>query len=149
MTFTQQDELYASERKADLGQEILPEDLQSYVDDLRNNPWVFRCFPMVLRIEAYALKRDGSVGSFHKAKGAGKIEMSFSHLNERIVLHEVAHVLAAARYGSNAHCPWFARTYLELVSLFAPSVYPSLLTAFQEDGIDFECDTTEGKAIAL
>lgn len=149
MTYTQQDELYAAEDKADLGQEILPEDLQSYVDALRDNPWVFRCFPMVNRIEAYALKRDGSVGSFHKETGAGKIEMSFNHLYERIVLHEVAHVLAGARYGSKAHCPWFARTYLELISVFAPSVYPSLLASFREDGIDFECDTSEGEAIAL
>lgn len=64
------------------------------------------------------------------------------HDNELIVLHEVAHVLCDARYGSQSHDPWFARIYLELVcTAMGSEAYVSLWSAFKQLGVD--CDTDD------
>lgn len=115
----QQYELYASEGGVEQGREFKTEaELQAWVDGLRENVWWERFYPQVRRVECgFVSGGKGSVGAWFKDKGAGRIEMAPGHRNELVVCHELAHVLADARYGSQAHCPWFARVYLELVYL--------------------------------
>lgn len=93
-------------------------EIQSFVDALRDTWWWRRWYHKVLYVEVG--KADGrgrsSVGGWFPENNTGRIEMLPVHWCEQFVLHELAHVLAAARYSSQAHCPWFARVYLELVS---------------------------------
>lgn len=50
-------------------------------------------------------------------------------------------MLAEARYGSHAHDPWFARTYLELAyQVLGSEVYQDLYSAFEERGIEHTID---------
>lgn len=141
----QQGELYAAENSVPIGRiftDII--ELQDYVDNLRDSDWWQRNFPQVRRIEAY-IRPPGpsSVGSWHVHEAAGKIEMLPVHLNELTVLHEVCHVLAAARYGSHSHDPWFARTYLEAVYTYMGSdTYLALDTSFNSHGVESNIATT-------
>lgn len=139
MITCQQDELYAAEHTVPHGKVIQPGDLQDWVDALRDLPWWDRNFPQVLRVECHVLttNKNGSVGGWYPQDGCGVIEMAPVHLNEMIVCHEVCHVLAAAGYNSHAHDPWFARTYLELLSQVRPDLYVNLYDAFTKGGIDF------------
>lgn len=141
----QQLELYAAESSAAQGRTLQLRELQRYVDELREAPWWRRNFPRVLRVEAHVRddSRRGSVGAWHEDKGAGLIEMAPDHLNELYVLHEVTHVLAAARYRSRSHDPWFARTYLEAVYTYLGSdAYEALRDAFDQGGVDHHTDNS-------
>lgn len=151
MSCCQQYGLYAAEEGVPRGAPVLAADLQAYVDGIRENAYWQRNFPNVLRIEATAKKTDGkgSVGGFDAEGQCGLIEMAPCHLCELFVLHEVSHCLAKARYGSHAHDPWFARTYLEMVSANAPHLYSSLYDAFVRDGIDFEHESYVPAGIQL
>ena len=70
------------------------------------------------------------------------------HWNELVVVHELAHVLAHARFNSQAHDPSFARVYLELTFLIMGSeVYYQLYDAFTRDGIQHDvADQRLGRA---
>src|SRR6185312_1211805 len=107
----QQDELYRSELAGVRGRTIAPAELQAFVDDLAQHPYWshfdIEAVDTFVRTERQA--RAGSVGAYHD--GVGHIEMAPCHLTEQFILHELAHVLTTARYGSNGHGPWFARTY--------------------------------------
>lgn len=148
----QQFELYAAEAAIDGGGTIAPADLQRWVDELRDLPWWERNFPQVLRVETHVRRsnRDGSVGGWHPEDGCGQIEMAPVHLTPLYVLHEVAHVLAAARYGSHSHDPWFARTYLELVSVrLGSGMYEELYRAFERGHIDHDTESSAPAGIPL
>jgi len=145
MSCTQQHELYAAERRVwSKGREFAdPAEIQRFVDGLRDTWWWRMWYPKIRRVEAYSrpVNSRGSVGSWHPELGAGKIEMMRVHWNELVVLHELAHVLAAARYGSTSHDPAFARVYLELVALvMGPEAYTELYEAFGRDGIEHDAD---------
>jgi putative metallohydrolase (TIGR04338 family) len=150
----QQFELYAAEAGVPTGREFQSgADLQRYVDELRELHYWQRNFTKVVRIEAYVRPpswRGGSVGWWKPDYSAGVIEMAQCHLNELTVLHEVSHVLAAARYGARSHDPWFARTYLELVyAVLGPATYDALRTAFERGGIDHDTDNAVPGGIVL
>jgi putative metallohydrolase (TIGR04338 family) len=150
-TCCQQFELYAAEVGV-TSEPILPSSLQAYVDSLRESAYWRRNFPMVRRIEAYeaAPGARGSVGGWQADASCGVIEMHRAHLTELYVLHEVAHVLAAARYGSRSHDPWFARTYLELVYTYIGSEpYAALRAAFERGGVDHDTDSSTPAGIPL
>lgn len=147
----QQDELYAAERGVPQGRRLKGlEDLESFVEGVRESNYWDRLFDDMVMIEC-ACKRspkDGSVGGLTGSDAwgrHGKIEMSPEHMTELFVCHEVAHVIAEARYGSRSHDPWFARTYLELVSQFVGTEsYTQLHANFVRDNIDFNVTTLEG-----
>ena len=95
-----------------------------------------------------------SVGAFiaiaDDVGGYGQLEMLPQHLRPMVLLHELAHVCAKARYDSHAHDPWFARTYLDLVfHALGWDKWMALRHAFDDGGIDYVADTSSGSAIAL
>jgi putative metallohydrolase (TIGR04338 family) len=140
----QQFELYAAERRVSTG-ERFPSvaAMQAFVDGLRNTWWWRQFYPNVARVEVYSRpsNRHESVGAYDAAKRAGHIEMLPVHWTPLVVLHELAHVLAKARYGSRAHDPAFARVYLELVYLeLGYATYVELERAFTAAGINFDHD---------
>lgn len=139
----QQTELYAAEAAAPLGRTFASEEeLQCWVDKLRDDPYWQRVYPTVKRVDCFARKQGaaggGSVGWYDADKMGGVIEMAPVHMNQRVVLHELAHVLAEARYGSKSHDPWFARVYLELVAIFLHEAYLPLYRSFTARGISFD-----------
>lgn len=133
----QQYELYGAEGGILMGRRFETEAaLQAWVDALRDEPWWSRFYPQVQRIEVGFVKGPGSCGGWFPVKNAGRIEMEPEHRNELIVLHELSHVLAAARYRSQAHCPWFARVYLELVYLvMGEKVWRELHASFDKHDV--------------
>lgn len=133
----QQDELYAAEREVPRGREFSDaEEIQGYVDALREEPW----WPEpVRRVEVYDRLGEESIGGWHPEKAAGLMELADCHYWELFVLHELAHVLAEERYGSRAHDPGFARTYFELVyRVMGSDTYHALFMAFEDHGVDHE-----------
>lgn len=144
----QQDELYRAEGGVPLGREFKTQpEMQKWVDDLHNRLWHNHeawgeDYPNVVRIEAYfRSKGNASVGSFKAEANCGVVEMLPCHRNELVLCHEIAHALAAARYGSHSHDPWFARTYLKLVyAVMGSEVYKALWENFTAAGIDIDID---------
>lgn len=134
----QQYELYAAEECFEHDRPV--EDLQGFVDAMREHDWWDRNFPNVLGIEAHVDgRRASSVGFFDDAARGGLIDMAPKHVTELFTCHEVAHVLASARYGSKSHDPYFARTYLELVcTVMGSAAYVELRAAFDQARIDYE-----------
>lgn len=143
MTSCQQFQLYAAEHNVPHGMTFFhAPELQGWVDALRDEPWWERFYPNVLRVEAAFVRGPGSVGGWFPARGSGRIEMGPDHRCELYVCHELTHVLAAARYGSQAHCPWFSKVYLELTYLVMGSgAWSALRHAFVAAGIEFDPDT--------
>lgn len=145
----QQSDLYRAEEEAlaELPQELRKkwseQEAQARVDEWRDLPWWGERFPMVRRIEVYERNhgKAGSCGGFFPEASAGVIDMAPQHMNPLFVCHETAHVLSEARFNSQAHDPWFARTYLHLVYLTMGSeAYISLYKAFERHGIDHRID---------
>jgi putative metallohydrolase (TIGR04338 family) len=150
----QQDALYASERSVSFGDAFkTARDAEKWVNRVRDTRWFRDNFPTVEDIEIVRVnRRAGSVGGFKN--GWVVCNMITAHLNQLFVCHEVAHGLVAARYGRNAHGPWFARVYLELVwFLMGPTAYLDLWRAFERDAIDHdpgsECTHAPRGAIIL
>lgn len=149
----QQFQLYAAENGACKGRTFKSiEEVQRFYDAIRETPYWERTCPQVKRVEAYEnpVNRGESVGSWDASNNAGVCELLRVHWNEREALHEVAHVVTTARYGSNGHGPWFARTYLELVaSVMGSEAYAELQSAFDKAGIDYEHDNYVPAGIQL
>lgn len=141
-TQCQQHELYAAERSTPSGKPFASlEDIQRFADDLRETWWWEQFYWMVSRVEVGPARRNGnaSVGWYDSPKAAGRIEMLPVHWNEKYVLHELAHVLASARFESQAHDPYFARVYLELVyHVMGIDAWLELKTAFDAADINYD-----------
>ena len=153
---TQQDELYTAEERVAKGRTFTSiDEIQRFVDDLRDNQWwAAQGYWQVARIEvgrpSPKNERRGSVGAWYEDMNAGRIEMAQVHWCQLYILHEVAHVLAAALHGSKSHDPYFARIYLILVACSMGSAsYTELLTAFERDGIVHDPGTETESRFAL
>jgi hypothetical protein len=140
----QQVELYASEAGLPLGADLPLAEAQAFVDAMRETAVWRRQYASVMRVEVRFIESgSASVGGWFPHNMAGLVEMLPGHRNPLILCHEVAHVLASARYGSRSHDPWFARTYLELVwSMMGPDAYAALKAAFDAHAIDHDHDST-------
>lgn len=122
------------------------------MDGLRDLPYWERNYPQVLRVETFvrASNARSSAAYWAERLGAGLVELAPRHLCELIVLHEVAHVLASARYGSRSHDPWFARVYLELVyEVLGSEAYSALRERFDVNGVDYDVDQSVPAGVAL
>lgn len=140
----QQFELYAAEERVPRGPFFeREEDAQAWLDGLRETPWWPALFGDVKRVDVFFRKGgDGSVGGWHPERAAGQMEMAPPHRCHLFMLHELTHVLAAARYGSRSHDPWFARTYLELVyRVMGSDAYTALHDEFDAAGIEHDTDS--------
>lgn len=145
---TQQQECYSAEATVDNGRRFASAaEVQEFVDGLRDKLWwTAQGYHLaVLRIEVGTSRstKHAGVGRYEKEAGAGRIELTSHGLCMRVVLHEVAHVLAQAQHGSKSHDPWWARTYLTLVSLvMGTDAYLTLRAAFDLHGVDYDVNTT-------
>jgi putative metallohydrolase (TIGR04338 family) len=58
---------------------------------------------------------------------------------ERVLLHEVAHLCAAAEVGSKSHDPHWARVFLELVyRQMGTKAWQALRQAFLDEGVELD-----------
>lgn len=153
---TQQQSCYAAERSLDHGRIFSSVDeVQRYVDALRDNQWWHaQGFSLhVLRIEVGKMdgrknKRAAGVGWFQPETNAGRIELRHSCMYESVVLHEVAHVLAAAVHGSTCHDPAWARTFLTLVSaVMGPDAYLTLQRSFDAFNVRYDVETRAASSV--
>lgn len=143
MSCCQQYELYAAESEGDRGRQFRSlAEIQSFVDALRDTWWWQRWYPKVLRVEVgKPASKKASVGAWFPENNTGKIEMLEVHWCEQYVLHELAHVLADYRFKSQAHCPWFARVYMELVhNVQGSAAFVQLHGAFDRHNIKHDPD---------
>ena len=153
-TRCQQSELYQAEERAlrvlsarwgpiarTARMHMTVDEAQRLVDDLRETDWFAHYFPAVRYVEVKSDGRwRGSVGAY-LGDGYGVCEMDPVHLNGLFVCHELSHVLTAARYGQNAHGPWFCRTYLQVVyHALGSDVYKVLYDELERDHIDHRID---------
>jgi hypothetical protein len=139
----QQSELYAAEAGIDWGKRF--ESLhhtQAFVDGLRDTWWWEKWLGEQLqRVEVGPTRRgaSGSVGWYVPTAKAGRMEFVTCRPPLDLVVHELAHVVAACRRNSKSHDPWFARIYLELAYLIAGrEAYEDLAIRFLSHGIDFD-----------
>lgn len=112
MMKTQQEEVYAAERTLlERGTQFDSiKAVQAYLDDIRDRLWWD--YPDVVRVEVYGANK--SQAGYDRKTNAGLIELHPKQMDQHTVLHELAHVLAQARDGSQAHDPWWVRTLLIL-----------------------------------
>jgi hypothetical protein len=141
----QQDDVYAAERVLEPSPTFESFDaVQAFVDEMRDKyPFWEKAYAHVERIEIGPADRRGNahVGWFEPDKCRGRCEFLTDRPEIQLVLHEITHVLASARYGSRAHDPWFARSYLELTYLVRGSMaYFDLYSAFIAYGVDFDAE---------
>lgn len=153
---TQQQECYAAQAALPDGRRFASvAEVQRFVDELRDRLWwTAQGYHLaVLRIEVGATrsKKFNGIGWFDREAKAGRIELTPEGLTMRTVLHEVAHVLSVAQHGSKSHDPWWARTYLTLVSLvMGTEPYLALRSAYDATGVDYDVTTaTRPGVIAL
>lgn len=135
---TQQFALYRAESRCSAGRRFGSHaEIQAYVDDLVGQSWWPERHHKVATIEAPAVRRQDSAGTYFADECVGHIEIG-SDMSERTVLHEVAHVTAAAD-GSTCHDPAFARHYLELVfRQMGTDAWMTLRQSFIDEGVEFD-----------
>lgn len=116
------------------------DEVREYMAELRRMSWWSSMVPpCVAAVEiGPAIKGSGeSVGWFDKEMNAGRIELDVGALNESTILHELAHVLAIARFDENAHGPRWADLYMRLVyQVMGSEVYLQLYNSFKEHGVE-------------
>lgn len=114
-------------------------DVQEYIDRMADESWFGEYFPDIAFIEVGASSASsGSCGTSESGGRSGYIELHDAQLSEGYVLHELAHVLARERFGSESHDPGFARMYCELVyRKIGTEAWLKLREAFIRHDIDF------------
>lgn len=139
----QQQQVYAAERTIDQGSRFTSAAaVQTFVDELRDTWWWIKWVSNVKWIEVRLdRRRRSSSARFDVEDEAGHITLNVDNPNIRLVLHEVAHVLAEARHRSMSHDPWFARVYYEITYLVrGVDSAQELAIAFDEMGVDYDAD---------
>lgn len=145
--YEQQDDLYRVERDLSYSRRNAftnIQQVQDFVDGLRETWWWERWISGVLRVEVGHARRNASfagVGWFDKEAKAGRLEFRPDvPLTRRLVVHELSHVIAAWRVGKPAHhSPWFARVYYELTYLILGASYAAeLAQSFKTHGVDYD-----------
>jgi hypothetical protein len=135
----QQDALYRSEDTVGRGRDLDMAGARALVDGLRDLAWWEENVPEIRYVEIVKLKGGKcSVGGWDPERGAAVIEMLPVHMNELTIVHELAHAVAHAQWGSTCHDPLFSRMFLQLTFLgLGSEKYAELYGAFERDGIDF------------
>jgi hypothetical protein len=150
---TQQYRLYASEQTTTLGPDLTLDEIRALINRLRESWWWERNCADVLQVQVYRDKRMGYLGcgGLDRAARVGVMCFSRDLIPTQYVLHELAHVLAKARFHSQSHDPWFARIYLELVYLVrGPKAWQALQEAFIRDDVDFDAQgVVDSGAVAV
>lgn len=140
---TQQAALYAAEDEIFEGVYFTSlEHVQEWIDGLRDIWWWEARVPQVLKIDVHpANVGERDQAWYDESTRTGIIEFATPIPSMRSVVHELAHVLAQARHGSQSHDPWYARILLELTYLLRGiPTYEALFAAFVRHGIDFDAD---------
>lgn len=84
---------------------------QEYVDSVLSRAWFVRRWPAVHIYVQH--KSGGNAYGYRLGQHQGRITLPVFARTERIILHEIAHVLTPGKYAS--HGPEWAGVYLELV----------------------------------
>jgi hypothetical protein len=141
----QQADVYAAERTlswpAWLG---TIDDARLFLMNATETEWWSECVGDAVTLLEIELSNAAATSSArgHTDEQFGVITFSVHQLTDKTAVHELAHVLADVLHGSESHDPWWARVYLELVSLMVGSQqYRELELAFFAHSIEV---ATEG-----
>lgn len=143
----QQDELYRAEDLIEHGEMFQSHaEIERWCNSLRETWWWSRFYPRVEVIEVTpSTDPRASVGAYYEGEGLAVLNLHEVHFYEHYVLHELAHPLAKARFGSTSHDPFFARVLLELTFLVrGQEAWEDLGRAFEQYGIVID-DTDEAE----
>lgn len=140
---TQQDQVYDAQDHMTRGRAFASiDEAQAFVDGLRYTLWWKTLRHGVRKVIVQPARKNArySMGDYD-GDGIGHMTLSSIGLNEQTVVHELAHVMAGARHGSQSHDPWFCRVLVELVHLImGPDEMQRLVAGFEEHGVDFDAD---------
>jgi hypothetical protein len=113
-------------------------ELRNWLLDLRETDWWRDCIgEALLFVDVRPVKGKWSSAHTDTVECRCDIALSpFGH-NTLTVLHELSHGIARVLHYSESHDPWWARTYLEVVSLvLGPDAYVQLSEAFSARGVE-------------
>lgn len=136
----QQQELYAAQQACPEGRTFSTvEEVQQYYDEwLTSSPFLTLNYPGVGKIEVGKAVGKHHCGGFDFGRNVGRCDFHFP-VKERTVIHEAAHSLAKQRDGSQAHCPYFCRTYLELIfDKMGSEAYSLLRASMEQHGVQHD-----------
>lgn len=145
----QQENIYTAEDRTPIG--IVFDDhtaAQAYVDNITQTQWWHEYHPrcrevVIAKAPANGFKPSGCA-RFYEEDQYGGIVLARSGLNERTVLHELGHIAAAERFGSDCHDPAFAREFLELTfRLRGTEEWLRLRDAFAREGVVWDTGDPE------
>lgn len=115
---SQQKDVYAAELVLTPGPRLTPEEAQDCVLRIADQDWWITTHPTVDSIEVLTptiRDKSAAVAQFTPRTRSGAIGVRKSGVTEAVLIHELAHIGAHARYGTEGHDPAFCREYLELV----------------------------------
>lgn len=147
---TQQFDIYAAEVGLDRGRAFdSVDEVQAFVDDLRETWWWPRWYDRLARVEVGpARSRRKAVGWYDHEMGAGRIEVPPAMRTELTIVHELSHVVAEVYHGSKSHDPAFAREYARLTYLVRGSAaWLRLYDAYTGYGIEYDVEINRGPEV--
>jgi len=127
----QQQAVYTAEGRVSEGRRFMDHDAaQMFVDSLTASDWWTDCYPDVSRIDVVRQRENSpNVAS----TTSNKIGLNSYGLCERVILHEVAHIVEPD-VGHNG--PW-VRAFLNLTyRTMGSDSYMELYEAFTNEGVD-------------
>lgn len=147
MRKTQQLDCYAAQEALPRGQAFASlEEVQRWVDDLRDTPWWhlqgYSLHVLRIEVQPYRSAKFAGCAQWCKEDNCGVIALTPDGRTVRTVLHEVAHILADAAHDSTGHDPAWARVFLTLVScVMGPDAYVTLRESFDAHGVSYDAGT--------
>lgn len=115
------------------------EEAQAYADSITSRYWWDERYRPVNRVEVEKTHGNAqhSYASYDEDSCCGIVHLSPGGMNDRVMIHEMAHTVTIAVDGYAGHGGIFVRRYLELVNLIRGSDdYLILWTAFKDAGVD-------------
>ncbi len=135
MTHNQQERLYDAERGAPTGEWLTEPEATRYVRRVIAQPWFHVRYPVVRHVEVKFVSGERSRGG-HLGDGIGAVELVPSGRQELSLIHELAHAVTAATYGSDAHDPLYVRVFLELLARLHPEAYLAVYAGCVREGVE-------------
>ena len=107
---------------------------QDFANALTSSDWWGQAYPFIIAIEVQdAPEGEPATGRYDESLRVAVVQIPRSMLNERVMLHEVAHAIAPEGSGHNAR---WVREFMALMSrALGSDRYLELFNAFKEHSV--------------
>ena len=127
----QQSAVYAAEGRVQAGRQFVDHDqAQMFVDSITASDWWTDCYPDVRRIDVVVQREDAPNVAADRSQTIG---LNSRGLNERVILHEMAHVVTP---GAGHTAPWVRERMNLTYRVLGSERYMELYEAFRAEGVD-------------